>query len=29
MPEELVEDRAIVKAIEAVDRMFDEDERLI
>lgn len=29
VPQELVEDRAIVKAIEAVDRMFDEDERLI
>ena len=29
VPKELVEDRAIVKAIEAVDRMFDEDERLI
>lgn len=29
VPEELVEDRAIVKPIEAVDRMFDEDERLI
>ncbi|MDP1663592.1 MAG: Rpn family recombination-promoting nuclease/putative transposase [Methylobacter sp.] len=29
VPKELVEDWAIVKAIEAVDRMFEEDERLI
>jgi predicted transposase/invertase (TIGR01784 family) len=29
MPKELVSDQAIVKAIAAVDRMFDEEERLV
>ncbi|WP_031431149.1 Rpn family recombination-promoting nuclease/putative transposase [Methylomicrobium agile] len=29
IPKELAEDRAIVKAVSAVDRMFDEDERKI
>lgn len=29
IPEELAEDRAILKAVEAVDRMFDEEERQI
>ena len=29
MPKELASDKNIVKAIEAVDRMFDEEERLV
>ena len=29
MPKELASDKAIVKAVDAVDRMFNEEERLV